>query len=102
MFPPLRAAGLVGPLMVMVHEHGQMWPVLDELERLVTDGDSEATAQLCRELLEQLGSHNMKEERIVYPSADGMLPPGDLEELSKLLRTSELPAGWVCGGVPVD
>lgn len=88
--------------MVMVHEHGQMWPVLDELERLVTDGESEATAQLYRELLEQLGSHNMKEERIIYPSADGMLPPGDLDKLNGLLRTAEVPAGWVCGGATVD
>lgn len=37
LFPPLRAAGLFGPVMVMVHEHGLMWPLLDKLERLVAD-----------------------------------------------------------------
>lgn len=101
LFPPLRAAGLVGPVMVMVREHGLMWPLLDQLERLVSDGDSDTAVQLCRNLLEMLNSHNMKEERILYPQADA-LPQGDLDELTALLRTADLPSGWACGGVAVD
>ena len=101
LFPPLRAAGMVGPVMVMVHEHGLMWPVLDDLEQAVTTGDVTAAAQLCRNLMEQLNSHNMKEEMILYPQADA-LPPGDLDELTGLLDTAQLPEGWVCGGVAVD
>lgn len=99
LFPPLRACGLVGPVMVMVHEHGLMWPLLDELERL---DDIGAAPALCRTLLEQLNSHNMKEERIVYPQAESTLPQQDLAELSEFLCTAELPAGWVCGGVTVE
>ncbi|MBU9766469.1 hemerythrin domain-containing protein [Mycobacterium sp. TNTM28] len=101
LFPPLRAAGLVGPIMVMVREHGLMWPLLDRIEQAAAAGDTGTAGQLCRDLLEQLNSHNMKEERILYPQADA-LPPGDLDELAGLLSTAELPAGWVCGGVAVD
>ncbi|MDV3124116.1 hemerythrin domain-containing protein [Mycobacterium sp. 21AC1] len=100
LFPPLRAAGLVGPVMVMVHEHALMWPLLDQIERLVADRDFDNAAQQCRNLLEMLNSHNMKEERILYPQAD-TLPQGDLDELAELLSTAELPAGWVCGGVTI-
>ncbi|OBG82148.1 hypothetical protein A5699_07125 [Mycobacterium sp. E802] len=102
LFPPLRAAGLFGPVMVMVHEHGLMWPLLDKLERLVVDDkDAASAAQVCRELLEQLNSHNMKEERILYPQADSTLPQGDLDELAELFSVAALPEGWVCGGVAV-
>lgn len=101
LFPPLRAAGLLGPVMVMVHEHGLMWPLLDQLERLVADREFDLAAQLCRDLLEMLDSHNMKEERILYPQAD-TLPQGDLDELAGLVSAAKLPAGWVCGGVPIN
>lgn len=100
LFPPLRAAGLVGPVMVMVREHGLMWPLLDQIERLVTDRDFDNAVQLCRNLLEMLNSHNTKEELILYPQAD-TLPQGDRDELAGLVRTAELPAGWVCGGVTI-
>lgn len=88
--------------MVMVLEHGKMWPALDELERLLGDDAFAAAAALCRNLLEQLAAHNLKEERILYPQAEEMLTPGDLDELDHLLATAEIPAGWVCGGVAVD
>ena len=99
LFPPLRASGLVGPVMVMVHEHGLMWPLLDDLERF---DDPDTAPELCRNLLEQLNSHNMKEERIVYPHADQTLSGQDLDELAEFLDTAELPAGWVCSGVAID
>lgn len=51
LFPPLRAAGLVGPVMVMEYEHGKMWPVLDELESLLVEGISDGAALLCRSRL---------------------------------------------------
>lgn len=102
LFPPLRAAGLLGPVMVMLIEHGKMWPVLDELERLLGDGEFAATAELCRNLLEQLAAHNLKEERILYPQAEDLLTAGDLDELNELLASAEMPSGWSCSGVAVD
>lgn len=102
LFPPLRAAGMVGPVMVMVREHGLMWPLLDQLERLVSDGSFDTAAQLCRNLLEQLNSHNTKEEMILYPQADEVLSTGDLDELTDLLSTAEIPQDWVCAGAGLD
>ncbi|HET7173350.1 MAG TPA: hemerythrin domain-containing protein [Nocardioidaceae bacterium] len=32
LFPPLRAAGMMAPVFVMIREHGQMWRTLDTLQ----------------------------------------------------------------------
>lgn len=98
LFPPLRAAGMFGPVMVMVHEHGQMWPILDQLDDLLATGITDTAGLLCRDLLTQLASHNVKEEQILYPQADDLLPATDRDSLSALLTTADIPAGWVCQG----
>ncbi|MGE2691492.1 hemerythrin domain-containing protein [Mycolicibacterium pulveris] len=98
LFPPLRAAGMVGPVMVMVHEHAQMWPLLDQIDESLTHASTATTAQLCRELLALLGAHNWKEERILYPQADDTLSAADRDELTELVATAEVPDGWVCHG----
>lgn len=98
LFPPLRAAGMVGPVMVMVHEHAHMWPLLDQLEDCVTQDSTDTAVQLCRELLTQLGSHNWKEERILYPQADDSLSAADRDQLTELVATAQVPEGWVCHG----
>ena len=88
LFPPLRAAGLMMPIMVMIREHGQLWPVIDRI-------DAAPDAESCRELLALLAVHNDKEEPIVYPpTAD--LGPDITEELLDLLGDSTMPDGWVC------
>ena len=99
LFPPLREAGMFGPVMVMIHEHGQMWPILDTIEELLATGINDTTALLCRDLLTQLAAHNMKEEQILYPQADDLLPADDRDDLTALLTSAEMPAGWVCHGV---
>lgn len=98
LFPPLRAAGMVGPVMVMVHEHAHMWPLLDELDGCLTRDSADTAVQVCRELLTLLGSHNWKEERILYPQADDTLSPSDRDELTELVATAQVPDGWVCHG----
>lgn len=96
-FPPLRAAGLVGPIMVMLHEHGQMWELLDELDRLLAaQGADNALIAPCRRLLVLLVHHNPKEERILYPQADPVLGAEEAQRLEGLLTTAAVPAGWVC------
>ena len=32
LFPPLRVAGMIAPIFVMLREHGEMWKTLDALE----------------------------------------------------------------------
>jgi iron-sulfur cluster repair protein YtfE (RIC family) len=99
LFPALREAGLAGPVMVMVHEHGQMWPILGRLEQVLITEPTETASLLCQDLLRRLAEHNMKEERILYPQADltvPNLPPA--ADLADVLATTQAPAGWVSQG----
>lgn len=101
LFPPLRAAGLIAPVFVMVREHGQMWTTLDALDAEFHDGDvhdtlPESVADLLRDLQQQLEAHNPKEEQILYPQADQVLTASATAELRALLDAGQLPDGWVC------
>ena len=86
--------------MVMVHEHGQMWPILDLLEQQLRAGTTDTAGSVCRDLLSLLAAHNMKEERILYPQVDELLPAADLADLTGRLVTVQVPDGWICQGVP--
>ena len=97
LFPPLRDAGLMAPVFVMLREHGQMWETLDTLERDLAAGAAGKTAvALCHQLTVQLQHHNMKEERILYPQADEVLTASASDRLRTFLDTGELPEGWIC------
>ncbi len=97
LFPPLREAGLVPPVFVMLREHGQIWNTLDTLENLVADGASAADLrQTCRELEVRLQHHNLKEEKILYPEADRVLAASADADLRAFLESGQMPAGWVC------
>ena len=37
LFPPLRSAGLMGPIFVMLREHGQLWTSMDSVDQLLVD-----------------------------------------------------------------
>ncbi len=93
LFPPLRALGLVGPIAVMVREHGAMWTAITALADAIDD-PPETNAAHCHDLLRLLAAHNGKEEGIVYAEARRLLPAADQAELSVAVRTAELPSGW--------
>jgi regulator of cell morphogenesis and NO signaling len=68
LFPPLREAGLVAPVFVMLREHGEIWDSLDATAAQVGGDAAERTVdERCRTLLGQLERHNSKEEPILYP-----------------------------------
>lgn len=99
LFPPLRAGGLMMPIMVMLREHGELWRSMDALDELIADGaEPAALIAACRELLAQLDKHNMKEEPIIYPRADDGLSPEAAEELAAFIEAGRMPDGWVCEG----
>ena len=76
-FPPLRDAGLVAPIFVMLREHGEIWDTLDVLDaQLTANPDAAAMSEICDKLLEQLARHNAKEEPILYLQADAGTRPG--------------------------
>lgn len=97
LFPPLRDAGMVGPVWVMLREHGEMWRTLDALEaELAGDSGSTTVVALCDELVPKLEAHNAKEETILYPQADNLLSEPARAELERFLETGHMPDGWVC------
>ncbi len=95
LFPPLREAGLVGPVLVMLREHAQMWRTLDALEREL-GADDDAAGETCRDLTLQLQNHNLKEEKILYPQADQILAAPATERLRTFIASGRLPDDWVC------
>ena len=99
LFPPLREAGLMMPILVMLREHGDLWRSMDALESLIADGAARDTVtEACRELLAKLDKHNLKEEPIIYPRADDGLTPEAAEELAAFIEAGRMPEGWVCEG----
>ena len=111
LFPPLREAGMMMPIFVMLREHGELWSALDELERMLaahsdsdinadvdTDVDTDALVNACRELLAKLDTHNAKEEPIIYSQADATLSADASSDLSDFLASGRMPDGWVCHG----
>jgi regulator of cell morphogenesis and NO signaling len=93
LFPPLRQAGLVAPLFVMLREHGQIWATLDGLEHQFDAGETRFVS--CHQLTIQLQHHNLKEERIIYPQADHVLAAPASVQLRTFLNSGNLPTGWV-------
>jgi regulator of cell morphogenesis and NO signaling len=95
LFPLLGEAepALRAPVFVMLREHAQIWAVLDALERGPGGGTGQA---LCRQLASQLLHHNLKEEKVLYPRADDVLPPAAASRLQAFLGSGALPEGWVC------
>jgi hemerythrin-like domain-containing protein len=107
LFPPIRAAGMVMPIMVMVREHGALWRAMDELDDELTGAPAEAAGQAdrdrrdrilagCRELLALLDRHNAKEEPIIYPRSACDLSDAERADLAEFLRRGRTPDGWVC------
>ena len=97
LFPPLRAAGMMVPLFVMLRQHGELWQAMDALDTLLNaDSDADTLEASCRGLLDLLDQHNSKEEPIIYPQADKILTADANAELSGFLESSTMPAGWTC------
>lgn len=92
LFPLLRVAELAlsAPVFVMLREHGQLWQLLDSLER-----EPGATV-LCRQLTVLLLHHNLKEERILYPQADLLVTEPAAARLREFIASGQLPPGWTC------
>jgi regulator of cell morphogenesis and NO signaling len=98
LFPLLCQAepGLTAPVSVMLREHAQIWAALDSLERDLDAGTAGTGLVLTRQLTTRLLHHNLKEEKILYPRADDVLPLTAAARLRAFLGSGELPEGWVC------
>jgi regulator of cell morphogenesis and NO signaling len=97
LFPPIREAGMMMPIFVMMREHGELWRTMGALTDLIVDrADCEQLRDICNRLLGQLEQHNCKEEPIIYPHADTELPAQVSAELARFIETGRIPDGWVC------
>ena len=98
LFPPIRRAALMMPVLVMTKEHGELWRLMDAIDDLLTNAEPDRTTILssCRELLDGLDGHNMKEEPIIYPHTATDLAPEEEATLADFIATGALPDGWVC------
>lgn len=97
LFPPLQAAGLFAPVLVMLNEHGELWRTMDALEDQLTAGAApEGLHESAAALLAQLDAHNTKEEPIIYGEADVVLSVDATAELHDFLAHEALPPGWTC------
>lgn len=97
LFPPLREAGMIMPVLVMLKEHGEIWNRMDDLDRLLDEGaDSTTLLDACREMLALLERHNSKEEPVLYTRADDVLDEEAGAELRQFLASGRMPEGWVC------
>jgi hemerythrin-like domain-containing protein len=97
LFPPLRSAGMMPPVFVMLREHGEMWHTLDDLEQeLAREPAGPQVLELCAALVPQLEAHNAKEEAILYAQADAVLSESASTDLQTFLGSGRMPDGWVC------
>jgi regulator of cell morphogenesis and NO signaling len=101
LFPPLRVAGMIPPVLVMLREHGEIWRTLEAITAgLGPEADGDATragvTEQCRELLAQLATHNAKEEPIIYPQGDSVLTDEAKDDLRAFIESGQMPEGWVC------
>lgn len=95
LFPPLKAAGLMGPIFVMLREHGMIWRQMDTVESLIPAAGTAAVRQACLDLLSLLDDHNAKEEPIIYTQADEILGAEAGSGLLAFLENGTTPDGWV-------
>lgn len=97
LFPPLKAAGMMMPIFVMLREHGQLWATMAGLDEALAEPVDAAAVAAARDVLTtQLAAHNGKEEPIIYPYADTGLSEPTSVQLREFLATGLTPPGWVC------
>ncbi len=70
---------------MMRAEHRQIEQQLESIHRKVAEQNPESD-QEEQSLLNLLGSHNMKEERVLYPGIDRVTSPGERETVFQNMR----------------
>lgn len=86
-----------GPTFVMRNEHRQIAQQLDALHDKVAEQNPD-TDREEQALLNLLGSHNMKEERVLYPSIDQVTSPEEREAVFQSMKTIPEERYNVCCG----
>lgn len=86
-----------GPTFVMRNEHRQIGQQLEAIHEKVAEQNPD-TDREEQALLNLLGSHNMKEERVLYPSIDQVTSPEEREAVFQSMKTIPEERYNVCCG----
>lgn len=85
LFPALTGAGLPansGPVGVMLHEHVEGRALIQQMEKALAAGvDAPAFTRAAQGYAELLRAHIAKENDVLFPMAERMLPASQLEEI---------------------
>ena len=76
LFPAFeQATGISeGPTRVMRHEHQEMLELLDDVSAAVTASDAAGFRGSAESFTALMSQHSAKEERVLYPMCEGLLP----------------------------
>ncbi|MCC7487295.1 MAG: hemerythrin domain-containing protein [Burkholderiales bacterium] len=87
LFPAFeRASGVSGgPTSVMRREHRQMLTMLDGIAGVLGARDAREFHALAGPFAALMAAHSIKEERVLYPLCDEMLPGLDGEQLTRMV-----------------
>lgn len=87
-----------GPTFVMRNEHRQIGEQLESIHHKVVEQNPESDQEEEQALLKLLGSHNLKEERVLYPSIDQVTTPGECEDIFQKMKEIPEDRYRVCCG----
>ncbi len=92
LFPAMEARGLpsdVGPTAVMREEHRIGRAHIQDMADGIAENDTVAFVAAARGYVELLREHILKEDQIVFPMADRLLPPEEHESLRAIFDRVE-------------
>ncbi len=69
-----------GPTFVMRAEHRQIGDQLEAIHQKIAEQNPESDQEEAS-LLKFLGAHNLKEERVLYPSIDQLITPEECQDI---------------------
>jgi regulator of cell morphogenesis and NO signaling len=87
-----------GPTFVMRNEHRQIGEQLEAIHQKVIEQNPESEREE-QALLKLLGSHNLKEERVLYPSIDQVTTPEERRDIFQEMKKIPEDRYRVCCGV---
>jgi hemerythrin-like domain-containing protein len=83
--------GPIGPIAVMRAEHEEVKSTLDRLEQLPAGEDP---APLLQHLVDVAREHFDKEEQVLFPMAENVLPQADLEAAARRWAERRFSSTW--------
>jgi iron-sulfur cluster repair protein YtfE (RIC family) len=95
LFPEIESAtGMTqGPTEVMRMDHRQIRALLQSCGEAISGEDLPRLLGLCETLMITIQQHNMKEEQVLYPMADSVIPAADtvIEKMRARIRRDVAP-----------